>query len=412
MMELKEQENPEKLRECLKNGTLSLRDLDNKKRGSSRGRRRRSKGKKGGNVTTDDATKAQTVEKPRSTPKASKISRPSKIESSSKNAEKSLKWETQTSESEMVVRSILDEVFDHVSRYCSATKYSAVKEQTNTMTPGLPGASDERIVATRNIYAEQRRTIQELLYKAARENVRDLITRATTRRHDIPSPDKGQLDTTAPLLSANYDRRQRAYQQWMNTEKLKMQKMMYMAASEIVQYFLTFPATRARFAEERILMKRESYENQRKITQKLLYKAAQENVNDLIIQATPNCDIPGPVKEELATSTLVQSEECDTILRTLSEKRKAEKLAMQKIMYNTASEVVDDLFTSAAKNASLKTLSETDVLVTDELEEDPVAIQKSWRRFFCCVKAKKQQRKEKKEKRGLLARLCHLFNRR
>ncbi|XP_061169157.1 uncharacterized protein LOC133178479 [Saccostrea echinata] len=333
-----------------------------------------------------------------------------KTDSSSKNAEKSLQLKTQNKESEMVVRSILDDVFDQVSRYCSATKYSVAKEQTNTcMTLALVGASDKRVVASRNFYAEQRRTTQEMLYKAARENVRDLILRVTTCRQDIPSPDKGQLATTAPLRFANYDVRQSAYQQWINTEKLKMQKIMYMAASEIVQYFLTFPATRAKFAEVRIMATRKSYEDQRKITQKLLYKAAQENVNDLIIQATTNCDILGAVIVEVDVPTLVRSVEYDARLRALLEKRNAEKLAMQKAVYNTASKVVEDLFTRAATNTSLKTLSEPDV--TNDMEDDPVPTPKGWRRFFCCVKSKKQQqRKEKKEMFGLLARLRRLFN--
>ncbi|XP_061169164.1 uncharacterized protein LOC133178486 [Saccostrea echinata] len=232
------------------------------------------------------------VDKSRSTSKASKNTRLPKTESSLKNAEKSLKFKTRDKESEMVVHSI----FDQVSRYCPTTKYSDGQIQTNSMASVLKSASDERIVVTRNFYADQRRATQEILYKAARENVRDLIMRATTRRHDLPSPDKGQVATTAPLRFVNYDVRQRAYQEWMNTEKLKMQKIMYMAASEIVQYFLTFPATRAMFVEGRIMVTRKSYEDQRKITQKLLYKAAQENVNDLIIQATPNCDIPGNIR--------------------------------------------------------------------------------------------------------------------
>ncbi|XP_062584514.1 uncharacterized protein LOC134246211 [Saccostrea cucullata] len=107
-----------------------------KKRGSSGGRRRHSRSKKGGDVTTGEQTKPQAVEKPRSTPKASKISRRPKPESTSKNAEKNLKWITQDSESEMVVLSILDELFDRVSRYSSATKYSDAKH-TSTMTPAL-----------------------------------------------------------------------------------------------------------------------------------------------------------------------------------------------------------------------------------------------------------------------------------
>ncbi|XP_061194699.1 uncharacterized protein LOC133202839 [Saccostrea echinata] len=527
-MEVKERENSEKLRECLKNGSLTLRDLDNKKRGSSRGRRRRSKGKSGKNVTTDDATNTQAIDKPQSTLKASKITRQPKMESNSKTAEKSLKLKSQDKESEKVVRSILDDVIDQVSRYCSATKNSIAKEQTN-MTPTLMGASDERVVAIRNFYADQKRATQQLLYKAAEENVKDLIMRATTRRRDIPSPDKGQLSKTAPLIFAIYGARQRAYQQWMISEKLKMRK--------------------------------------------LLYKEAQKNVDDLIIQATTNCDIPGPVKVEVDVPSLLrfvyrpvkvevdmpslvrsvyrpitvevdipslvrsvyrpiiaevdvsslarsvfrpiivdvpslvrsvyrpiklevdvprlvrpvyrpvkvevdvpslvrpvyrpvkvevdvlilvrsvyrpikvevdvpslvrpvyrpvkvevdvpslvrpvkvevdvpilsQSAECDSRLRALFEKRNAEKLTLQKTMNNTASEVVEDLFTCAATNTSLKTLSEPDV--SNEMEDDSVPTQKGWRRFICCVKPKKQQqKKEKKGKFGLLTRLRRLFN--
>ncbi|XP_061169530.1 uncharacterized protein LOC133178880 [Saccostrea echinata] len=423
----------------------------------------------------------------------------------------SIKLKSQDKESERVVRSILDDIFDQVSRYCSATKNSVAKEQKN-ITPVLTGASDERVVATRNFYADQKRATQLLLYTAAEENVKDLILCVTTRRHDIPSPDEEQISKTAPLRFAIYDARQRAYQQWMTTQKLKMQK--------------------------------------------LLYKAAQENVDDLIIQATTNCDIPGTVKVEVDVSTLVRSvyrpitvevdvppfarsvyrpktvevnvpslvrsvyrpitvevevptlvrsvyrsitvemdvpslvrsvyipvteevptlvrsvyrpitveadvstlarsvfrpftaevdmlslvqsvhrpitvnvdvpslvrsvyrpvkvevdipillqyAEYDARLRALFGKKNAEKLTMQKTRYNTASEVVEDLFTCAVSNTSLKTLSEPDV--SDEMEDDPEPTQKGWRRFFCCVKAKKQQ---KKGKFGLLTRLRRLFN--
>ncbi|XP_062584513.1 uncharacterized protein LOC134246210 [Saccostrea cucullata] len=354
-------ENPEKLRECLRNGTLSLRDLENKKkRGSSGGRRRRSKSKKGGNITTDDATKTQAEGNPRSTPQATNISKPSKTESSSKNAEKGLRWKTQNNESEMVVRSILDELFDRVTRIYSATEYSDAKE-IRKMTPALLGASDKRIVATKNIYAKQRRATLVLLNKAAQENVSDLITRATTRRYDFPSlfsSNEGQFVTTSLLRSANDDLRQRAYQELLYNEKIKIQKIKNMTTSEIEQYFLNFPATRSKFEEARIMATQEFYENEKKINQKLLYKSAQECVNDLIIQASHNYNIAGSVKIDVDIPTLVRSEEYTTRLKALLEKTNAEKLAMQKIMYNTALEVVEDLFTGAA---SLQTSSEADV---------------------------------------------------
>ncbi|XP_062609207.1 uncharacterized protein LOC134270957 [Saccostrea cucullata] len=127
-----------------------------------------------------------------------------------------------------------------------------------------------------------------------------------------------------------------------------------MTASEIEQFFLNFPATRAKFEDARILATQEYYENEKKMTQKLLYKAAKETVYDLISQATHNCDLAGPVKIEVDKPTLIRSEEYTTRLKAVIEKTKAEKLAMQKIMYNTASEVVQDLFTGAARRRTVK----------------------------------------------------------
>ncbi|XP_062585445.1 uncharacterized protein LOC134247124, partial [Saccostrea cucullata] len=352
-MELKELENPEKLREFLQNGTLSLRDLDKKKRGSSGGRRRRSKSKKGGNVTTDDTTKTQAVDKHQNLPMAPKINRPSKPESSSKNAEKGLKWKTHEKESIMVVRSILDGLLYQVSKDCSAVDYSDAQEISAPI-PALLGACDEGIVAIRNFYTEQRRTTLELLYEAAQENVEDLIKRATTRHYDFPSlfsSNEGQLVTTTPLRFANDGAQQRVYHQLLHTEKMKIKTIKNMGALEIEQYFRTFSATRAKIAEKRIMAVKEFYENEQKMTQKLLYKAAKQTVNDLIIQATPNCDFAGSIKTEVDISALVRSEEYTTRLKAVIEKTNAEKLAIQKILYNTASGVVEDLFDSGANNA-------------------------------------------------------------
>ncbi|XP_062568415.1 atrial natriuretic peptide receptor 1-like [Saccostrea cucullata] len=124
------------------------------KRGSSGGRRRRRKCKKGGNITTDDATKTQAVEKPQSTPK---IRRPSKTEGNSKNTKKGLKWKAQDNESEMVVRSILDELFDRVCSYFDVLSTSFDAKEINAKIPALLAASNQKILATRDFNAGHRR---------------------------------------------------------------------------------------------------------------------------------------------------------------------------------------------------------------------------------------------------------------
>ncbi|XP_061178141.1 uncharacterized protein LOC133186817 [Saccostrea echinata] len=292
------------LRECLKNGTLSLRDLDKKqKRRSSKGRRRRSKTKTGRTekAADGDTTKTEAMEDSKNTTKASKITKSSKTTTVPKGRD--LEMNTQHKESDEIVRSILDNVFDTVTRQCIAIEHSVANEQAHALAEAFMAAFDERVVFTRKFYMDQRRETQELLYRAAQENVKDLIIRATAQCN--PSQDKEKLDAVYPLdflRSADLDARMRAHVEQIN----------------------------------------------------------------------------------------------------------AEKLAMKQIMYKTASEIVEDLFSCAANNASVQNVLETGVTYEEEVDSElPV---RGWRRFLCCAKTNKLKKKNKKS--GLLDGLRRLFSRR
>ncbi|XP_056013351.1 uncharacterized protein LOC130052425 [Ostrea edulis] len=148
------------LRECLRNGSLTLRDLDNReKRGSSKGRRRRGKAKTEKEAAVGDA---QTLVKPR---RNSKVL--NNIDIGLNSGDK---------DSEMIVRGIIDDVFDGAYNQCAVIEYSIAREKANELADVL---KTERARITHRENTEQRERTLELLYKAAEENVDDVILRAT-----------------------------------------------------------------------------------------------------------------------------------------------------------------------------------------------------------------------------------------
>ncbi|XP_061187198.1 uncharacterized protein LOC133195369 [Saccostrea echinata] len=176
------------------------------------------------------------MEDPRNTTKASKITKSSKTKTVPKGRDVHLEMNTQHKESEEIVRSILDDVFDTVTRQCIAIEHSVANEQAHALADAYMAAFDERVVFTRKFYMDQRRKTQELLYRAAQENVKDLIIRATAQCN--PSRDKEQLHAVYPvelLPSTDFDARMRAQMEQINAEKLAMQQIMHKPASEIVE---------------------------------------------------------------------------------------------------------------------------------------------------------------------------------
>ncbi|XP_048779352.1 uncharacterized protein LOC125682808 isoform X1 [Ostrea edulis] len=149
------------LRECLKNGSLTLRDLDNRqKRGSSKGRRRRGKAKTKKEAVVGDA---QTLVKPR--------------RNSSVLNNIDIGLNSGDKDSEMIVRGIIDDVFDGAYNQCAVIDYSIAKEKANELANVFLKTERARITHREN--TEQRERTLELLYKAAEENVDDVILRAT-----------------------------------------------------------------------------------------------------------------------------------------------------------------------------------------------------------------------------------------
>ncbi|XP_061194787.1 uncharacterized protein LOC133202947 [Saccostrea echinata] len=410
--------NSIELRECLRNGTLSLRDLDNKKRGSSKGRRRRRKTKTGEPVVADHDTKA--TQAPGNSPKVTKSS---KTKKDPKEIGVNLQLNSQAKESERIVRSILDDVFDSVSRHFAAIEHSVAREQANELADVFLASFDERVVLRRKVYLDQRRETQKLIYKAAKENVNDLIIRAT--KHYCQSQDKEHSNALYPLdllHSAEFEARMRVRVEQINAEKMAMQQTMQKTASEIVEDLFTSATHYASLygAPEtepinKDVATRKFYIDQRRETHELKYKAAQENVNDLIVRATKHCGQSQDMghSNTLYTLDLFRSPDFEARMRVRVEQIKAEKLAMQQTMYKSASEIVEDLFTSAAYNVSLPDAPETynahETELIKEEEGDFEVPVRGWRKFLCCAKASNQ--KKKKEKSGLLARLRRLFSR-
>ncbi|XP_062621220.1 uncharacterized protein LOC134282848 isoform X2 [Saccostrea cucullata] len=230
-------ENSVELREGLKNGTLSLRDLDNKKRRSSKGRRRRSKTKTGRTEEADDRgeTKVRAVEDPKHSKKEPKGDKFSRTKNVPKGKEIQLEISNQHKESEEIVRSLLDEAFDTVTRHCIAIEHGVAYEQAHTLANAFMAAFDERVELTGKFYIDMKRETQELLYKAAEENVKDLIIRATTQWSPSQEKEQHNVVSTVDLqCSAELDKRMRAHIEQIKAEKLAMQQIMEKAASEVV----------------------------------------------------------------------------------------------------------------------------------------------------------------------------------
>ncbi|XP_062566515.1 uncharacterized protein LOC134228830 isoform X1 [Saccostrea cucullata] len=264
---------------------------------------------------------------------------------------------------EEIVRSILEEVISKVYRHCS-TEYSVAKKQKN-MSTALLGASDEKIIAKRDIYQEQTIEAKKIFRRVARETVRDLIILAT--RQAATSSNNGQLTKTAQFRFAYDEAQKNAHR--VHRKRVKIQKNLQVKVtigSEIVQYTLRCPANRAIVAEGNMAAIQKSNEAQREITAKAksLYTAVEKTANDPMIQASRDCNIPGPAVVDLNEPAPVQ--------------------------YN------DSLTTSSAPDAN------------NEIEDDPEP--KGWRRLLCCGKPLKKQAKEKKL--GLLNRLRGFFVRR
>ncbi|XP_062621296.1 uncharacterized protein LOC134282897 isoform X2 [Saccostrea cucullata] len=481
-------EKPVELRECLKNGTLSLRDLDNKKRRSSKGRRRRSKTKTGRTEEAADGgeTRAKAAEDPGHGKKASKITKSSKTKKIPKGNDSHVEMSIQSKESdEEIVRSLLDEAFDTVTSHCIDIEYGVAYEQAHELADAFLAAFDERVVLKRKYYMEQRRETQELLYRTAEENVNDLIIRATTQCS--PSQEKEQhaiVSTVNFQRSANLAERMRVRVEQINAEKLAMQQIMVNASSEVVKDLFSCAANNASKTKtwrteeksedrtpkteavkdprntmnvpkivkssetkpvpkerdvkldelitkhkkseeivrsilddvldtvtrqcianeqsvenERTLMlvldcvaafeemnqfTKKLYVDERRETQELLYREAKENVKNLLRSTDFNARMRAQVKQI-----------------------NAQKLARKQIVYQAASETVQDLFSCAANNASIQNVQETEVTIDEETDcELPV---RGWRRFLCCGQTNKP--KQKKKRTRLLAGLRRFFGR-
>ncbi|XP_062611202.1 uncharacterized protein LOC134273051 isoform X2 [Saccostrea cucullata] len=267
---------------------------------------------------------------------------------------------------EEIVRSILNEVIYKVYSYCTTEYSHSVPKEQKNMPPALLGASDDKIdlIAKRDFYAEQQITMKKIYRRVARETVRDLIILAA--KQAAASPDNGQLVKTSQFRFANYDQQKSAYmyQQRMDNKKVKIHKKLQVKVtigSEIVQYTLRSPVSRANVAEGNMEIEK-SYEAQREITPKALYKAAEKTTDDPMTRTSPDCNIPGPVIHVVDIH--------------------------EHIPANVQSEA----------DASHKT------------EDDPEP--KGWRKLLCCGNPQKKQAKEKRKKLGLLNRLRRFFARR
>ncbi|XP_056022064.1 uncharacterized protein LOC130054958 [Ostrea edulis] len=167
------------LRESLKNGTLTLRDLDNKKRGSSRSKRRRGKKEDKGtasNVRDSGSAGQELLTQEGAQEMRKNCRRSSKYPKRSIELKNSDISDSQNSQdAEMIVCSLLDVIIDEAYRHCAAIEHSITKDHADALVVGLMSAFNETTIVKCKALQQQTRQIQELMLSAAEETLADLF---------------------------------------------------------------------------------------------------------------------------------------------------------------------------------------------------------------------------------------------
>ncbi|XP_062621221.1 uncharacterized protein LOC134282849 [Saccostrea cucullata] len=415
-------ENSVKLRECLKNGTLSLRDLDNKqKRRSSKGRRRRSKTKTGRTEEAADGgeSEVRATEDPGHSKKASNGTKSSGTKKAPKGSDVHVGMINHHKDSdEETVRSLLNEAFDTVVRQCIAIEQSQETEQHNVVSTVDFQRSeelDERMRAHIEKMNAEKLIMQQIMYKTASEVVVDLFSSAANNASKMETEWTGHGDTTKtetmeePINTSNASevtKSSKSKTGLTGSDVHLEMRTRHKESGEIVHSILEEvldTVTRQCIANEQSATNEQAimlvfdfvaamdqftktcYPDKRRETQELLYLEAKENVKNLLRSTDYNARMRAQVKQI-----------------------NAEKETRKQNVYKAVSETVEDLFSCAINNASVQNVIETEMTNEDETDcELPV---RGWRRFLCCGQTNKQ--KQKKNKSGLLARLRRLFTRR
>ncbi|XP_062617917.1 uncharacterized protein LOC134279522 isoform X2 [Saccostrea cucullata] len=174
-------------------------------------------------------------------------------------------------------------------------------------------------------------------------------------------------------------------------------------ANELADAFMESFEKRAKFTKR-------FYLDGRREPQEILYKAAEENLKELIIRTTSNPSTFEGKPLFLLKHPMCQLRTPQLDKRMCSRMRqlRAEKLEMQQDLYDTASEIIRDLCQCADTNIRLNSYKELEDFFSKE-KGDPKPTKKGWRKYFCRVHATKQQQKKKNSR--WLIRLRRLFSR-
>ncbi|XP_062576587.1 uncharacterized protein LOC134238443 [Saccostrea cucullata] len=169
-----------------------------------------------------DATSEKSFEEQGNAPKASTMSKPSVADIGQNNAGLALKVQL----SEEDVRNILRDVFISVSRRRTAIEQIIAKEQANELAAAFMESFEKRAKFTKRFYLDGRREPQEILYKAAEENLKDLIIRTTSNPCTFEGKPLFLLKHPMCLLrTPELDKRMNTRLKQLRAEKLEMQQV-------------------------------------------------------------------------------------------------------------------------------------------------------------------------------------------
>ncbi|XP_062621335.1 uncharacterized protein LOC134282924 [Saccostrea cucullata] len=390
-------ENSVELRECLKNGTLSLRDLDNKqKRRSSKGRRRRSKTKTGRTEEAADGgeTRAKAMEDPEHSKKEPKVIKPSRTKKVPKGSDVHVGMINQHKDSdEETVRSLLNEALDTVVRQCIAIEHSQAKEQRNVVSTvdfQRSAELDGRMRAHMEQMKAEKLAMQQIMYKTASEVVQDLFSSAANNASKTEGTGDGDTtktetmeDPTNIANASEVTKSSRSKTGLTGSDVHLKMRTQHKESGEIARSILDDVldtvtrqciANEQSIENERALMlvlgcvaafddmnqfTRKLYVDERRETQELLYREAKEKVKNLL-----------------------RSTDYNARMRVQVKQINTEKRARKEIVYKAASETIEDLFSCAANNAGVQNVIETEL--TNDEETDCELPVRGWRRFVCC----------------------------